>query len=133
MSPRILAAITMLIIFGLVPFRVVEAQVCTHFVNASDGSDSGPGTNVAPVRSIEHAFNTFPEGSTICLAAGEYFYGADSDGIELSGSNKSVVFVLNQFADSSEIRISEKFFSIDVGLGTVKFVSGTASRLVIGQ
>jgi|GEM_PF-6124581 len=113
--------------------KSVQAQSCTHFVNATDGDDGNDGSLTAPVRSVEFAFSTFPSGSVICVAAGEYFYGDDADGIQLSGSGKSMQFRLESFAGASEVRFSEKEFALDVGAGVVEFVAGSSTQWVLGQ
>lgn len=109
----------------------VSAQ-CSHFVNATDGADANPGTLTQPVRSVENAFDRFPSGSVVCVSAGEYYRGADADGVSLASPGKSMRFVLNAFAGYGEVRFSEGAFRVDVGTGTVRFEAGTASRLVFG-
>lgn len=110
-----------------------SGQTCSHFLNASDGDDGNPGSQTAPVRSLEHAYTTFPSGSVVCVAAGEYFYGSDADGIQLTSADKNMRFRLESFAGSSEIRFSETEFSVDSGTGTVTFEAGSSSALVFGS
>lgn len=109
-----------------------HAQSCTHYVNATDGDDGNAGSLTAPVRSIEYAFTTFPDGSIICVAAGEYFYGLDEDGIQLVAAGKSVEFRLESFAGASEVRFSEKEFVLDVESGSVVVAAGSSSEWVLG-
>ncbi|NIM93050.1 MAG: hypothetical protein GTO18_04985 [Anaerolineales bacterium] len=44
---------------------------CTHYV-ATDGSDSNPGTEVAPWRTIQHAADVANPGDTFCIQSGSY-------------------------------------------------------------
>lgn len=112
------------------------AQDCSHYLNASDGDDANSGTSPSQaVRSMEHAFESFPTGAAVCMTAGEYFHGDDSDGIQLSGSeaaNKSMSFILQSFAGRTDIVLSEEEFVVDIGEGKLSFVEGTASVLVLG-
>lgn len=126
----VFAAVTLLGALGSTP---TWAQACTHFANASDGDDGNDGSQTAPVRSMEFAFSTFPDGSVVCVAAGEYFYGSDSDGIALTAQDKSMTFQLESFAGASEVRFSEKYLLMDIGSGTITFRAGTSSDLVFGS
>lgn len=109
-----------------------SAQSCTGHVNASDGDDGNPGTLTAPLRSISAAFQAFPSDSRVCVAAGEYFLGADSSGIRLSGSSKSMTFEMRPFAGSSEVLLSEGVLEVDAGSGVVSFVGPSGSSLRLG-
>ncbi len=117
--------------FSLTSATVAHAQ-CQFYVNASDGDDSNPGTQIRPLRSIETAFNTLPSDTTVCVASGEYFRGGDQDGILLGIAGKNMAFVLNEFAGSTEVRFSEGVFSVALGSGEVSFTAGTASKIVFG-
>lgn len=110
-----------------------SAQDCTAWLNASDGNDANPGTQILPLRSFEHAFETLADGAVVCMAAGEYFYGEDADGIRLEQSGKSMSFVLQSFAGASEVRFSESEFVIDIGTGVVSLTAETVSSLVVGS
>lgn len=110
----------------------VRAQQCTLYINASDGDDANPGTQVQPLRSLETGFTRASDGQIVCVAGGEYFLGPDGDGVLMTGAGKNVDFVLESFAGNDEIRVSERFLAIDNPGGTVRFLSGTASRLVLG-
>ena len=110
-----------------------NGQSCTAYVNASDGDDSNSGTLTSPLRSIEYAYNTLSGGSEVCIAAGEYFFGDDADGISLSIAGKGMTFVLNAFAGEDEIRFSETSFEIDVGNASIEFRQGSATNLTIGE
>lgn len=111
---------------------VTSYAQCQFYVNASDGDDNNPGSQIRPLRSIEKAFNSLPHNAVVCLAAGEYFRGADQDGVLLGIAAKNMSFVLNEFAGSTEVRFSEASFSVAIGTGNVSFKAGTASRLVFG-
>ncbi len=132
MKRSLVAYIVLSLLSGYVGISNSVAQTCSHFLNASDGDDANPGTIVAPVRSIEFAYATFPSGSEVCVAAGEYFYGSDSDGIQLASASKDMSFVLNEFGGATEIRFSEQEFSIDAGTGVISFLSGSSSQLSLG-
>jgi hypothetical protein len=108
-------------------------QSCDLYVNASDGDDSATGERTRPLRSFELAYRTATGGQRVCVAAGEYYLGDDSDGIRLDVAGKSVAFLLNAFGGQSEIRLSEKSFLVDAGSGTIQFEAGTASSLVFGE
>ncbi|MCH8124282.1 MAG: hypothetical protein IH853_14325 [Bacteroidetes bacterium] len=108
-------------------------QVCTAYLNASDGDDSNPGTQTSPHRSFEFAYSTLAVESVVCIAAGEYFFGDDADGISLSTDGKGMTFVLNAFAGDDEIRFSESFFEVNVGNATIKFLQGSTSKLILGE
>ncbi len=120
-------------ILSLAAVQATSAQVCTGYVNATDGDDSNSGTIFSPLRSLEFAFNTMPTGSIVCIAAGEYFSGLDADGIELTASGKNMEFVLNAFAGETEVRFSESSFRIDVGTGSITFRAGSSTNLVFGR
>ena len=97
------------LLVSLVAVSSLSGQ-CSSFVNASDGDDQNPGTQVRPFRSLEFAFETIPDAGTLCVAAGEYFLGLDADGVQFDTQNKSVTLILNAFAGKSEVRISEGSF-----------------------
>ena len=119
-------------ILSLAAVQATSAQVCTGYVNATDGDDSNSGTIFSPLRSLEFAFNTMPTGSIVCIASGEYFSGLDADGISLTASGKNMEFVLNAFAGETEVRFSESSFRIDVGTGSITFRAGLSPNLVFG-
>ncbi|NNF03897.1 MAG: hypothetical protein HKN17_05475, partial [Rhodothermales bacterium] len=124
----------LLLFAGVTAFgRPAVAQTCTSFVNATDGDDSNPGSQILPWRSVEFAFESADAGETVCLAAGEYFYGDDADGIDFSIDGKSVDFVIRAFAGETEVRLSERFVRIDTGTGVVRFLAGTADELTLGR
>lgn len=84
---------------------------------------------------MEHAFKSFPTGSRICITAGEYIFGSDADGIQMSGpeaAGKSITFVLQSFAGNTDIVLSEDELLIDLDDGTLAFEAGTTSNLVLG-
>jgi hypothetical protein len=109
-----------------------SAQSCDIYVNASDGDDGNPGSLTLPLRSFELGYTAAPDGGSVCVSAGEYYLGGDSDGIALSIPGKSVTFRLNAFAGSSEVRFSEGSFLVDAGSGRLTFQAGTGSILVFG-
>ncbi len=109
------------------------AQDCTAWLNASDGNDTNPGTQTLPLRSFEFAFESLPQGAVVCTAAGEYFYGEDADGVHLEEADKSMTFVLEQFAGLTEIRFSESEFILDIGSGIVSVLNQSATALVMGS
>ncbi|GMQ81332.1 MAG: hypothetical protein BMS9Abin05_0763 [Rhodothermia bacterium] len=117
----------------LLVYTSANGQSCTAYVNASDGDDSNSGKLTSPLRSIEFAYNTLPGGSEVCIAAGEYFFGDDADGISFSIAGKGMTFVLNAFAGEDEIRFSETSFEIDVGNAAIEFRQGSALNLTIGE
>jgi len=131
------------ILIGLIalPFLgasgTVRAQSCTHYLNATDGDDENTGMAAShAVRTLEHAFKSFPSGAVVCTTAGEYFQGADGDGIQLTGPgavDKSITFMLQSFAGGDVIGITEDEFVVDIGSGTLTFISGSASKLYFGQ
>lgn len=109
------------------------SQTCDLYVNASDGDDGNAGTLTQPLRSFESAYRLAASGAEVCVAAGEYFQGADIDGIRLDESGKSVSFVINSFAGAGEVRFSEEYFLIASGSGAISFRAGSASRIVFGD
>ncbi|MEM1094188.1 MAG: DUF4397 domain-containing protein [Bacteroidota bacterium] len=118
---------TVLLLIGLLlPLcaPAAHAQDCSHFLNVTDGADTNDGSQAQPLRSFEFAFQTLPEGARVCMAAGEYHLGEDSDGIQLTAS-KSMTFVLVPFALNTEVRFSEGAFSVDTQTGTVAFEAPT--------
>lgn len=120
------------------PFSLpAVAQNCTHYLNSTDGNDGNDGTRPSQaVRSFEYAFETFPDGATVCMTAGEYFYQEDADGVQLTGpavQGKQMTFVLQAFAGESRVRFSEDAFVLDVGSGGVTFLPGTSQELIFGK
>ncbi len=110
----------------------VHAQSCDIFVNASDGSDGNSGAVTAPLRSVEDAYSRASEGDVICLAAGEYAFGADEDGITLAGSH-SVTFQLNEFAGADTVLVSAPFLDVAIPGGTALWIAGTTDVLHLGE
>ncbi len=129
-----------MIVLVVLPFTwrpgAVAAQNCTHYLNATDGSDQSSGASASQaVQTFEHAFKTFSTGAVVCTTAGEYFQGADADGIQLTGPSadgKSMTFVLQSFAGNNVVGLTEDEFVVDIGSGTITFQAGSASDLFLG-
>lgn len=130
MSSRHIATFLCLVFLSLAP--PLQAQTCTLFVNASDGSDGNAGTQVAPLQSLEVSYQRASEGERVCVSAGEYAFGDDADGIVLSGSH-SVTFVLESFAGADTVLVSAPSFEVNVPGGSVGFESGSTSHLRFGE
>ncbi len=113
------------------------SQSCTRYLNATDGDDRRAGTSASTaVRTLEHAFKSFPSGAVVCMTAGEYFQGTDADGVQLSGASaedKSMTFVLQTFAGNDVVGITEDEFVVDIGSGTITFSAGSTSKLFFGE
>jgi len=110
----------------------VSGQDCTLYINGSDGGDGNEGTLTAPIRSLEEGFSRASDGDTLCVAAGEYAFGPDSDGIVFEGQ-RSVTFRLNAFAGVSEVLIAAPSVLFNTISGSVRFEAGTTDQLVFGQ
>lgn len=123
-------------LLGAFSTAALAQTTCTGYLNASDGLDTNNGRSPAQaVRSFEYAFGFFPSGCTIYMAAGEYFFTQDADGIQLRGpavQDKHMTFVLQPFAGNQEVRFSEKEWVLDIGGGSVTFSSDGGTRLVFG-
>lgn len=111
-----------------------NAQVsCDIYVNASDGDDGNPGTQVLPLRTLETGFNSTPDGGTACVSAGEYFSGADADGVAFSGTGKHVTLVLTGFAGATEVRVSAPYLRVDNPGGSISVGSSNGVTLEFGR
>ena len=121
-----------LLLFQAVLGGSLSAQDCSVFVNPSDGSDLNNGTQFQPLQSFESGFNASADGGVLCLAAGEYFKGADADGIILSDPSKSVTARLQSFGGSSDFLISEDFLVADLGSGTLSFERSGSEQISFG-
>ena len=134
-SPQIaplLVSAFLLLLFSALGAREVHAQTCSVFINATDGNDSNAGNQFAPVQSFEKGYLLAADGQRVCVAAGEYFRGADADGIVLADGSKNVRFVLQSFGGESEIRFSEEYFVADPQSGVLSFEATAGETLHFG-
>ncbi|QXD16376.1 T9SS type A sorting domain-containing protein [Rhodocaloribacter litoris] len=104
-------------------------QACVRWLNVTDGSDLNDGlTSTTAWQSFEFAYKNAPDGCVVRTAAGEYFQGDDNDGIQLSGS-KNLIFEINTFGGSDELRFPEDVFTLNLSAGkTVVIRGGTATN-----
>jgi hypothetical protein len=110
----------------------VSGQDCSLYINGSDGGDGNDGTLTAPIRSLEEGYSRASDGDILCVAAGEYAFGPDSDGIVFEGQ-RSVTFRLNAFAGVSKVLIAAPSVTFNTSSGSVRFEAGTTDQLVFGQ
>ena len=126
----------LLLIVAIQP-HTAWGQTCSRYLNASDGSDSNPGTSTAQAyRSFEYAFEQSPSGTVVCTAAGEYIHGLDEDGIQLQGTgfeNKSIMFLIQDFAHERHLRFSEDELLVDLKDGLLIFRGQGDHTVFLGE
>lgn len=106
---------------------------CRIYANASNGADNQVGSLTQPVQSLERAVALAAPGDRVCVAAGEYFRGADTDGTVLDVGSGSITLVLQSFAGESDILVSAPAFRVVGQGGTLELESGGAQRLVLSS
>ncbi len=106
-----------------------QTTSCQIFANASDGADSQPGTLTQPVQSLERAAAIAGPAARICVAAGEYFRGADADGTTLDVGSGTLTLELQAFAGETDILLSMPSLAVVGQGGTLVIAAGSTDRI----